>query len=157
MSWNIFWCYTVLNKQRLSWHFFRTGVSNLWPEWWRWPKTAINAAQHKILNVLLDYFGHFFVKMRLHLVNTREIWQCLFYKFYLPKEKYPTLYNHALFRSSVFGNTYICKQLFLRMKYAKGQNQNQNIWRVPLEFIENCYYIEPTRYWYVCLSKTILH
>lgn len=43
-----------------------------------------------------------------------------FYKLHLPREKYPALYNHALFMSSLFGSTYICEQLFSRMKHTKS-------------------------------------
>ncbi|KAF0683354.1 Uncharacterized protein FWK35_00038104 [Aphis craccivora] len=39
-----------------------------------------------------------------------------FYKLYLPKETYPVLHDHALFMFSLFGSTYICEQLFSRMK-----------------------------------------
>jgi hypothetical protein len=42
-----------------------------------------------------------------------------FYKLYLPKEIYPVLHDHALFMFSLFGSTYICEQLFSRMKKNK--------------------------------------
>ena len=44
-----------------------------------------------------------------------------FYRYYLPKDKYPLLHNHALFMSSLFGHTYICKQLFSRIKHIKSK------------------------------------
>ncbi|KAE9530041.1 hypothetical protein AGLY_011503 [Aphis glycines] len=46
-----------------------------------------------------------------------------FYKLYLPKETYPVLHDHALFMFSLFGSTYICEQLFSRMKNTKNENQ----------------------------------
>ncbi|XP_041442018.1 general transcription factor II-I repeat domain-containing protein 2-like [Xenopus laevis] len=44
-----------------------------------------------------------------------------FYRSYLPRDKYPSLHNHALFLSSLFGSTYICEQLFSRMKHTKSK------------------------------------
>ncbi|CAH2281645.1 General transcription factor II-I repeat domain-containing 2 [Pelobates cultripes] len=44
-----------------------------------------------------------------------------FYKAYLPKEKYPSLHNCALFITSLFGSTYIGEQLFSRMKHMKSE------------------------------------
>ncbi|XP_041419118.1 general transcription factor II-I repeat domain-containing protein 2-like [Xenopus laevis] len=44
-----------------------------------------------------------------------------FYRSYLPRDKYPSLHNHALFMSSLFGSTYICEQLFSRMKHTKSK------------------------------------
>lgn len=52
------------------------GMSHLWPTGRRWPKTALNEVQHKIVNLL-----KIFVKMCLYLANTcdlRKMWQCLF-------------------------------------------------------------------------------
>ena len=34
-------------------------------------------------------------------------------------EKYPLLHSHTLFMPSLFGSTYVCKQLFSRMKTRK--------------------------------------
>ena len=44
-----------------------------------------------------------------------------FYRSYLPRDKYPLLHNHALFMSSLFGSTYICEQLFVRMKHINSK------------------------------------
>jgi len=36
-------------------------------------------------------------------------------------EKYPSLRNHTFFTSLLFGTTYICEELFSRMKYRKSK------------------------------------
>lgn len=36
----------------------------------------------------------------------------------------PVLYSHALFVPSLFGSTYICEQLFPRMKNTKPKNRS---------------------------------
>jgi len=43
-----------------------------------------------------------------------------FYQICLPPDKYPCLHNHALFMSSAFSSTYICEQLFSRLKHTKN-------------------------------------
>ena len=43
------------------------------------------------------------------------------YKTHLTRGKYPLLHSHALFVSALFGNMYICEQLFSRMKYRKSK------------------------------------
>ena len=48
-----------------------------------------------------------------------------FYKFHLPKEKFPELYKHALFITSLFGSTYVCEQFFSRMKLTKSKLQTR--------------------------------
>uniref|UniRef100_A0ABM5FVD0 General transcription factor II-I repeat domain-containing protein 2A-like n=1 Tax=Pogona vitticeps TaxID=103695 RepID=A0ABM5FVD0_9SAUR len=48
-----------------------------------------------------------------------------FYKVYVPREKYPSLHNHALFMSLLFGSTYICEQLFSRMKHTKNKTRTK--------------------------------
>ena len=48
-----------------------------------------------------------------------------FYKLYLPKEKYPKFHNHALSMSLLFGSTYNCEQLFLRMKHTKNKTRTK--------------------------------
>lgn len=48
-----------------------------------------------------------------------------FYKNHLPCDKYPNFYNHALLMSSAFGSTYICEQLFSKMKYTKNQHRTK--------------------------------
>ena len=39
----------------------------------------------------------------------------------LPKQKYPKLRKHGLFFATLFGSTYICEQVFSRMKYVKSK------------------------------------
>jgi len=39
------------------------------------------------------------------------------HKHYVTREKLSSLHNHSLFMSSLLGSTYICEQLFSRMKY----------------------------------------
>ena len=63
-----------------------------------------------------------------------------FYKIYLPRDKYPTLHNHALFMTSLFGSTYICEQLFSRMKHTKSKNRS----KISDEHLENSLRIATT-------------
>ena len=37
----------------------------------------------------------------------------------LTREKYPSIHSHTLFMPSLFGSSYICEQLFSRMKYGR--------------------------------------
>ena len=48
-----------------------------------------------------------------------------FYKIYVPREKYPSLHNHALFMSSLFGSIYICEQVFSRLKHTKNKTRTK--------------------------------
>ena len=48
-----------------------------------------------------------------------------FYKSYVSKVKYPGIYNHALLMSSLFGSTYICEQVFSRMKNIKCKSRTR--------------------------------
>lgn len=63
-----------------------------------------------------------------------------FYKIYLPKEKYPAIHKHALFMISLFGSTYICEQLFSRMKHTKNKNRT----RISDDHLENSLRIATT-------------
>ena len=44
-------------------------------------------------------------------IQLKEKFDCVslldFYRFYLPRDKYPLFHNHALFMSKLFGSTYI--------------------------------------------------
>ena len=45
-----------------------------------------------------------------------------FYRKYLfSSEKFPNLVQHAKKMASLFGSTYVCEQLFSKMKYCKNQ------------------------------------
>ncbi|XP_023227897.1 general transcription factor II-I repeat domain-containing protein 2A-like [Centruroides sculpturatus] len=63
-----------------------------------------------------------------------------FYKSYLPRDIYPTLHSHALFMSSLFGSTYICEQLFSRMKHTKCKIRT----KISDEHLEGCLRIATT-------------
>lgn len=63
-----------------------------------------------------------------------------FYKLYLPKDKYPSLHNQAVFMTSLFGSTYICEQLFSRMKYTKSKTRS----KISDEHLENSLRIATT-------------
>ena len=63
-----------------------------------------------------------------------------FYKLYLPKETYPVLHDHALFMFSLFGSTYICEQLFSRMKNTKSKNRST----ISDKHLESCLRIATT-------------
>lgn len=69
------------------------------------------------------------LKEKFHQVGLEE-----FYKTYLDKEKYPAIYKHALAMISLFGNTYVCEQLFSRMKHIKSKERT----RITDEHLENC-------------------
>ena len=43
-----------------------------------------------------------------------------FFKNYVSREKYPGICKHAMFMISLFGSTYLCEQVFSRMKYTKS-------------------------------------
>ncbi|VVC33838.1 HAT, C-terminal dimerisation domain [Cinara cedri] len=55
-------------------------------------------------------------------------------KLYLPKETYPVLHHHALLMFSLFSSTYICEQLFSRMKNTKSKNRST----ISDEHLESC-------------------
>ena len=42
-----------------------------------------------------------------------------FYSKYVEKNKFPAIRSHALSIASLFGSTYICEQLFSRLKIVK--------------------------------------
>ena len=44
-----------------------------------------------------------------------------------PEKKYYSLHNHALFISSLFVSTYICEQLFSRMKHTENKTRKKTI------------------------------
>ena len=44
-----------------------------------------------------------------------------FYQKYLQDEEYPNIKNHAKKMASVFGSTYVCEQLFSKMKLTKSK------------------------------------
>ena len=48
-----------------------------------------------------------------------------FYKKYISREKYPGICKHAMFMISLFGSTYLCEQVFSRMKYTKSPERSQ--------------------------------
>ena len=48
-----------------------------------------------------------------------------FYKNYVSREKYPGICKHAMFMISLFGSTYLCEQVFSRMKYTKSPERSQ--------------------------------
>ena len=48
-----------------------------------------------------------------------------FYKNYVSREKYPGIFKYAMFMILLFGSTYLCKQVFCRMKYTKSLERSQ--------------------------------
>jgi hypothetical protein len=44
-----------------------------------------------------------------------------FCKHYLPKNNFPQLYRHIIRVSELFGNTYVCEQLFLKIKRSQSK------------------------------------
>ncbi|XP_067950419.1 general transcription factor II-I repeat domain-containing protein 2A-like [Watersipora subatra] len=51
--------------------------------------------------------------------NSHELVE--FYRDFLPKQRFPGLYKHALLMGSLFGSTYLCEQFFSRMKHTKNK------------------------------------
>jgi 17beta-estradiol 17-dehydrogenase/3beta-hydroxysteroid 3-dehydrogenase/mitotic-spindle organizing protein 1 len=47
----------------------------------------------------------------------------IFYSKYIDTETYPNLRNNALRMLSLFGNTYTCEHIFLRMKIVKSKTR----------------------------------
>ena len=43
---------------------------------------------------------------------------------YVSREKYPVICKHAMFMISLFGSTYLCEQVFSRMKYTKSPTRS---------------------------------
>lgn len=57
-----------------------------------------------------------------------KMWSCLFarfFKIYLATGKYPSLHNHTLIMSLLFGNKYTCEQLFSRMRHRKSKMRSK--------------------------------
>lgn len=48
-----------------------------------------------------------------------------FYLKYIVEEKFPVIRNHALFIASLFDTTYMCEQLFSKMKNVKSKVRNR--------------------------------
>jgi hypothetical protein len=44
-----------------------------------------------------------------------------FYKLYLLENNFPQLYRHAICISALFGSTYVCEQLFSKMKHSRSK------------------------------------
>ena len=57
----------------------------------------------------------------------REMRDCSLLEFYknLPKEAFPSIIDFARKKMSLFGSTYICEQLFTKMKYAKSKTKSR--------------------------------
>ena len=54
----------------------------------------------------------------------KETFLLEFYKS-LPREDYPQILKQERNSFSIFGSTYLCEQLFSRMKYAKSKAQSR--------------------------------
>ena len=48
-----------------------------------------------------------------------------FYKNHVSREKYLGICKHAMFMISLFGSTYLCEQVFSRIKYTKSPERFQ--------------------------------
>ena len=48
-----------------------------------------------------------------------------FYKNNVSREKYPGICKHTMFMISLSGSTYLCEQVFSRMKYTKSSERSQ--------------------------------
>lgn len=64
---------------------------------------------------LIDLQYNEFIKRKFNETTLIE-----FYRKYVPSENFPNLKNHAARLISLFGNTYLCEQLFSRMKQTKS-------------------------------------
>lgn len=48
-----------------------------------------------------------------------------FYSKYIDKNKFPSIRLHAQKMMSLFGSTYVCEQLFSRIKHVKSKNRTR--------------------------------
>ena len=48
-----------------------------------------------------------------------------FYSLYVEADRFPAIKSHALATASLFGSTYICEQLFSKMKNVKSKLRNR--------------------------------
>ena len=46
-------------------------------------------------------------------------------RMHLPTEQFPALTKHAKIIASLFGNTYVCEQLFSKMNFVKCKTRTQ--------------------------------
>lgn len=67
---------------------------------------------------------------------------------YLPRDKFPSLHNHALF-TSLCGSTYTCEQLFSKLKDTKMKIRT----KISDEHLENFNCLRDSKQW--CLSFSI--
>ena len=97
------------------------------------------AKYHFYLQVLYCYIIslHYYCYWDPPLMD--RMWHCL------AREKYSSLHNHILFMSFLFGNKYICEQLFSRMKNSNNKISSKISWQTPWELIKNCNHLHWTR------------
>ena len=48
-----------------------------------------------------------------------------FYRMHLPTEQFLALIKHAKIVASLFGNTYVCEQMFSKMNFVKCKTRTQ--------------------------------
>ena len=69
---------------------------------------------------LIDLQENFNLKMKARDISLSE-----FYQRYFPADKYPKLGDLARKRMAFFGSTYVCEQLFSRMKSVKSKTRTR--------------------------------
>ena len=81
--------------------------------------------KNQLVNVLYEHVCAFQAKLRLWEFQLKSRYRDLslveFYQKYLTNDKFPVLRKHAKTIAVLFGSTYVCEQLFSRMKYAKNK------------------------------------
>ena len=57
--------------------------------------------------------------------TSQEVPLVEFYRMHLPTEQFPALIKYAKIIASLFGNTYVCEQLFSKMIFVKCKTRTQ--------------------------------
>jgi len=73
-----------------------------------------------------------------------------FYKKYVSKEKYQRIHRLAVFVTSLFGSTYLCKQVFSRMNHVKSPYEITTFRQSYGKFAPHCYIVHLTEYCQTC-------
>ena len=80
----------------------------------------VETAPLSLQMVLIDLQENFNLKMKARDISLSEV-----YQRYIPADKYPKLGDLARKRMALFGSTYVCEQLFSRMKFVKSKTRTK--------------------------------
>jgi hypothetical protein len=79
-------------------------------------KVDVEAVGEKFQMELIELQSREEIKSKCPNVSLLE-----FYKFYLPENNFPQLYRHATCVNALFGSTYVCEELFSKIKHSKSK------------------------------------